>query len=116
MGVGGGGLTVTLTFPKTLPGCVCVGGGGGTDKIMHCTFCSLFQTLRDSMSPNAQIPPEVDVADLCLCSDDLPPKDGIIDEADENVRRAIDQWWSYVTHVGSHRKMSDETYRYVLAR
>lgn len=68
------------------------------------------------MSPNAQIPPEVDVADLCLCSDDLPPKDGIIDEADENVRRAIDQWWSYVTHVGPHRKMSDQTYRYVLAR
>ena len=65
------------------------------------------------MSSNAA---KIDVEDLCLCSDDLPPKDGIVDEADENVRRAIDRWWSNVTQTDSPQAMSPETYRYVLAR
>ena len=69
------------------------------------------------MSPSAQSPDGVDVEGLCLCSDDLPPKDGIVDEADGNIRGAIDRWWSKVTQLGSQKtKLSTQTYRLVLAR
>ncbi|KAK7115470.1 uncharacterized protein [Littorina saxatilis] len=78
------------------------------------------KTLREDLARCISLGTEgagqVAVEDLCLCSDDLPPKDGTVDEADVRVRKAIDQWWSNVTRLNTRQKeLSPETYRLVLA-
>ncbi|KAL8585748.1 hypothetical protein ACOMHN_040530 [Nucella lapillus] len=72
------------------------------------------QSLEDCIMPSGGS--TVELEELCLCSDDLPPKDGVVDETDPSIRNAICTWWSSITAVGaSNTRPSSEAYRLIMA-
>lgn len=76
----------------------------------------LHKALGALLDPHSPNPGETDVENLCLCADDLPLKDGIIDTDDVNVKRRVNTWWMNITHrTPSARKPSKSSIETILA-
>lgn len=96
--------------------CVCFVHLRNVFLFLYSSVSFLLQELASCLLPTGKSPATIALESLCLCSDDLPPKDGIVDEAHEDIQRAIAQWWSNVTKMTTPNKLNGDDFKVVLAR
>lgn len=96
--------------------CVCFVHLSNVFLFLYISVSFLLQELASCLLPTEKSLATIALESLCLCSDDLPPKDGIVDEAHEDIQRAIAQWWSNVTKMATPNKLNDDDFKFVLAR